>query len=52
VWLQDVFQQSDEANSAEVHAMWDDEAPYDFDLISPGGWNNQDTTVFEWDQSY
>ena len=52
VWLQDVFQQSDEANSAEVHAMWDDEAPHDFDLISPGGWNNQDTTVFEWDQSF
>ncbi|MDP7060165.1 MAG: hypothetical protein QF416_06840, partial [Candidatus Marinimicrobia bacterium] len=23
-----------------------------FDLISPGGWNNQDTTVFEWYQSF
>ena len=50
VWLQDEFQQSDEANSAEVHAMWDDEAPYDFDLTSPGGWYSEEEALFEWEQ--
>ncbi len=51
VWLQDVFQQEDENNSAEVVARWDDTAPWDFDLVSPGGWDSQDTTIFEWNQT-
>ena len=34
VWLQDEFQQADEENSSEVIAKWDDEAPYDFKLVS------------------
>ncbi|SVB39322.1 uncharacterized protein METZ01_LOCUS192176, partial [marine metagenome] len=40
VWLQDVFQQSDEANSAEVVARWDNTPPEDFELLNPqdGSW--------------
>ena len=50
VWLQDEFQQSDEENSSEVIAKWDNEAPYDFNLISPSGWySTGDTTLFEWE---
>ena len=52
VWLQDEFQQSDEENSSEVIAKWDNEAPYDFNLISPSGWySTGDTTLFEWETS-
>ena len=52
VWLQDEFQQSDEENSSEVIAKWDNEAPYDFNLISPSGWYSAgDTTLFEWETS-
>ncbi|MBH30494.1 MAG: hypothetical protein CMG71_00705 [Candidatus Marinimicrobia bacterium] len=51
VWLQDVFQQQDEKNAAEVVARWDDTAPYDFDLFLPEdeSWMGiEDKLLFSW----